>query len=613
MRFNSLKNQFQLLFAIFVCIALGCLLLIVFFSERQAMKHRIFNELLFQTHLCEITLQSELEGACAELQGLRWLLDVYPPEGRMRDTMASLKVSMREWLNTYAFRYRGLALQDDNSHEVLALIPVREFETIEIVQKASRLIPVETAERLRRNVNQTSGEIVYQFEVTDAGELMLYLSMPVAGNTYQVIAVLPLEIVIADVRKSLTLPLNVVLAVADTAGSVFYSDNISDLQKPLNHVLREKDLATLLDRKGEPFIRQRSAHFLRAADSAPVLLSITADMKPEISQWQIRMLRMAGFSVGIAVIMWLLVGLVARALASSIGKVTKAVKRVSEGDLRQRVNIKRKDELGILIDSFNEMAGKLEASHNTINQVNRSLEEKIGELSRTREALTRNERLAVLGEAVSKVSHEIQNRISGVHIWVHNLIRYCKDDTQTAQTAEELESALNNIMSTLTHFKKFYRMPDPSMEISDLSELINSSLLRIRPETEAKDLKIRCSETEAVEILADREQIIDALVNVLINAVFYSPESGSLYIETVKDDESIRVIIADEGPGFEHEDSERFFEPFFSRKTGGSGLGLAIVKNIMEAHRGTVNISNGKRRGAVVDLRFPVPEVEKHR
>ena len=110
----------------------------------------------------------------------------------------------------------------------------------------------------------------------------------------------------------------------------------------------------------------------------------------------------------------------------------------------------------------------------------------------------------------------------------------------------------------------------------------------------------------------DREKIRTVVRNLLENARKFSlPGSGQTEIELVDEGAPIRVHVRDDGPGIPESEIANVFEPFYrldrsrSRKTGGYGLGLSICKRIMEAHGGSIAVTNNSRRGASFVLTFP--------
>ncbi|MFU8769895.1 MAG: sensor histidine kinase, partial [Desulfotignum sp.] len=107
-------------------------------------------------------------------------------------------------------------------------------------------------------------------------------------------------------------------------------------------------------------------------------------------------------------------------------------------------------------------------------------------------------------------------------------------------------------------------------------------------------------------VSADPDMLYQAFLNILLNCFQAVGKNGSVTIVTEFDAQTLSISFADNGPGIDEDILEKIWTPFFTTKDTGTGLGLGIVKNIIEAHNGTIRISNGKPSGAVVDIVLPI-------
>jgi two-component system sensor histidine kinase FlrB len=277
---------------------------------------------------------------------------------------------------------------------------------------------------------------------------------------------------------------------------------------------------------------------------------------------------------------------------------------VADGDFSRRIAIRRNDELGLLIRSFDRMTERLEGNYQALNALNRQLERKIRELTRTRRRLSQKQRLALVGEAISKTSHEIQNKIGGIGVWVQNLERSSAGDETTALCIRELKAALHSSQDLLVHCKQFYRRPPLNMGEIPAQDLINTCLIRIAPEVQLKCLHVETDfGDDTLTIEMDALQMTDALVNIFLNAVYFSPEGGTLSVGVVRDGRYVVFSVSDRGPGLQAKD--KLFRPFYTTKPSGSGLGLAITRNIVDAHSGRIRACNRPGGGACFEIRLP--------
>jgi signal transduction histidine kinase len=105
-------------------------------------------------------------------------------------------------------------------------------------------------------------------------------------------------------------------------------------------------------------------------------------------------------------------------------------------------------------------------------------------------------------------------------------------------------------------------------------------------------------------IMADRDQVVQAMLNVLLNAVEAMPEGGRMTVGTAVEGEEVVFAVEDTGPGFPPSERSKFLDPFFTTKKKGTGLGLAQVAGIMDAHGGRVTLGGQPGMGARVALHF---------
>jgi signal transduction histidine kinase len=118
-------------------------------------------------------------------------------------------------------------------------------------------------------------------------------------------------------------------------------------------------------------------------------------------------------------------------------------------------------------------------------------------------------------------------------------------------------------------------------------------------------------------VAADRQQLHDAVRNIVENAIIYSPAGGAIRLAAHRDRDELVITVADEGPGIPPSDLSRVFERFYrvdkarSHESGGTGLGLAIVKHIIERMNGTVIAENRAPGGALFTIRLPLESVEE--
>jgi nitrogen fixation/metabolism regulation signal transduction histidine kinase len=278
-----------------------------------------------------------------------------------------------------------------------------------------------------------------------------------------------------------------------------------------------------------------------------------------------------GLAAGIALSM-------ARRISGPIQELTRATRRIAQGDLEARVEATSQDELRRLVEAFNQMARDLHAQ---------------------RRDLERSNRLAAWADMARQVAHEVKNPLTPIQLSAEHLRRVFADRSEDfAQTLETCTDTILKQVRTLrgivTEFSAFARPPAEELSAQDprgmLEEVIRPYQAGLPPRV---DLKLDL-DGPAPAVRADRRLLERAIVNLLENALQAVGEAGSIRVSLRTRDEGRRVEIEvrDSGPGVAPEVRDRIFEPFFSTKTSGSGLGLALVKKIAEDHGGGVSLES---------------------
>lgn len=218
---------------------------------------------------------------------------------------------------------------------------------------------------------------------------------------------------------------------------------------------------------------------------------------------------------------------------------------------------------------------------------------------------------------VANVSHEFRTPLTSIKGYAEILSEEGREDSAKRRSfariilnhANRLAALVSDLLS-LTRLE-FQSVPAVKEEL-DLGELIETSILTVRPSAEAQDVGLHTeSMPEETIAWANREQIGQALVNLLDNAVKYTPRGGAVKVSVSDAGKEIEVTVADTGIGIPREDLNRVFERFYrvdknrSRELGGTGLGLAIVKHIIKAHGGRVWVKSEIEEGSTFGFSLP--------
>lgn len=235
------------------------------------------------------------------------------------------------------------------------------------------------------------------------------------------------------------------------------------------------------------------------------------------------------------------------------------------------------------------------------------IEQRAKEQLRLKEQLNRAEHLSSIGEMVAGVSHEIRNPLgiirSSADLLKKKMAAYDAASTIPDIIIEE-SGRLNNI---ITDFLNFARPRQPDAIVCRIEDILEKNLKFIATEAKKEGYRFNTHYAPDVpEIMADKDMLYQAFLNILINAMQAMPDGGDIQISITAEDGLVRIQFLDEGQGISEEVNTKIWDPFFTTKEKGTGLGLGIVKNIVEAHNGAVRIENRPHKGIVVTVELPV-------
>jgi two-component system, OmpR family, sensor histidine kinase BaeS len=282
-------------------------------------------------------------------------------------------------------------------------------------------------------------------------------------------------------------------------------------------------------------------------------------------------------------------GIAYRRLAGPVGELLEAAGRMGAGDYDRRVQPRGPREVQSLMHTFNEMSGRLEVADAARRQFLADV---------THELRTP---LAVLQSG-------IEAQLDGIHPRDDAHLVSLLDETQVlTRVVEDLHTLALAGAGRLTLHREAV---DAAAAVADA---IAGHAATARPRGVTVAGPAPPGGSAAVD--ADPVRLQQILGNLLANAVRHTPAGGQVTVEVDQPDgEWVRFTVADTGPGFDADQLPGLFDRFTkSEGSGGSGLGLAIARDLVGAHGGTIEATNGPGGGAVVSFRLPSPVLEVDR
>ncbi len=318
-----------------------------------------------------------------------------------------------------------------------------------------------------------------------------------------------------------------------------------------------------------------------------------------------------------------------------IKKLAWATEQMAKGGWIQIDKIRSKDEIGDLIESFNQMAVQIkEMKENLEKKVaerTQQLEENIEELNRARISALRlaedlqyakrelemvNRELKEADEAKMKfigmASHELKTPLTAIKANVDFIL-----SGKGGKVPEDLRSHLltiqrntNRIQETMDHMLDLTLIKSGHLIIDQepilLSEVVGGYTHELKPVD--KNLTIQIDIPKDLTVYADRNRLHDIFFNLLSNAFKFTPEGGTVFIRASQQNDRILHEIRDTGIGIPEDKIQKIFEEFYQvheGKYGGTGLGLSIAKRVIEEHGGRIWVESTPGKGSVFYFTLP--------
>ncbi|WP_199099081.1 ATP-binding protein [Dyella sp. ASV21] len=242
-----------------------------------------------------------------------------------------------------------------------------------------------------------------------------------------------------------------------------------------------------------------------------------------------------------------------------------------------------------------------------VQELHRAYVEMIDALARSREQVVRAGKLAVVGEMAAIMAHEVRTPMGILRSSAQLLQRQPHLGEREHELIGFIFSETERLNRLVTLLLECARPAPPDFRPHDLHAVVDNviGLLASRADKAGVSLSRNFGEQELI-FSCDREQMMQVLLNLVLNALAFVGEQGRVQVLTRVDASVLWICVADDGPGVPEGLRQSIFDPFFSRREGGIGLGLTIVQQIVQVHGGEIMVGESAWGGASFDLRFHV-------
>jgi signal transduction histidine kinase len=244
------------------------------------------------------------------------------------------------------------------------------------------------------------------------------------------------------------------------------------------------------------------------------------------------------------------------------------------------------------------------------------LEKQMQELKESHSLLSRSEKFSFLGNLAARLAHEIKNPMTAIGTFIQMMPQKYQDSEfreKFHNIALEETARVNNLITELLDLVK---KKESNFGLNDLHELIDKMILLVSPQSHAKRIEIlRRFDPVIHRVWMDGDKMKEVILNLLSNAVEFTPEGGIIEIVTKLANESkkpaaIHIEIKDNGPGIPQSMIDNVFDPYFTTKHkssmhSGTGLGLFIAYQNMQDHHGSIEVKSKVNEGSVFKVILP--------
>lgn len=300
-----------------------------------------------------------------------------------------------------------------------------------------------------------------------------------------------------------------------------------------------------------------------------------------------------------------------------VTSLASAMGTVAQGDLELTVTAASDDEIGRLVHTFNDMTQELKIAREKMEAWTESLEREVAKkteaLKKSQDKLVQAEKLAALGRLTADVAHEIRNPLTAIGGFARRLQKSAAGEKEK-ERAEVIVAEVDRLEKILRDVLTFSRDARFHLEQHHIGEFLYDIVGFHEPACNEQSVSVEVqTEKDLPPVLMDRDQVRQALTNLITNALDAMPRGGSLKItagtEPLNEVQYVFLRVSDTGRGIDEDKLPLIFEPFFSTKEIGyrTGLGLSITRKIIEEHGGFVKAESVKGEGSIFSLYFPQP------
>ena len=251
----------------------------------------------------------------------------------------------------------------------------------------------------------------------------------------------------------------------------------------------------------------------------------------------------------------------------------------------------------------------------TVERRTAALRTEMEERKRLEHLKLQAERLAMVGSMAAQVAHEIRNPLGSISLNLdligEELNVSVNSNGRSAAECQvllrEMRSQVLRIRQVLQEYLRFARMPKSERAVVSLKGFLEEKLKFVQPLLDQKHVDLRRTlDPNLPPVYADAEQLWEAFLNLIRNALDAMPDGGNLTVSAERNGSEALVSISDNGRGMTEEEAGNLFVPFFTTKSDGTGLGLAYAQRVINEHGGKIDCATARGKGSTFSIQLPL-------
>jgi signal transduction histidine kinase len=304
----------------------------------------------------------------------------------------------------------------------------------------------------------------------------------------------------------------------------------------------------------------------------------------------------------------------ARRMVNPVRALQKGAERIGAGDLTGNIEIRTNDELEDLAQRFNMMSGQLKESYADLE---RKVEDRTAEVQeKSRELETANRHKS---EFLANMSHELRTPLNAIIGFSEVILKGMAGPVAEDQREflEDIRDSGKHLLALINDILDLSKIEAGRMELDiarfDMAAAIDSAMTLVRGRADRQGIRLLANiGAEVAEYEGDERKFKQIVLNLLTNAVKFTPEGGVVTLAAARANGAYEVSVKDTGIGIAAEDHDTIFEEFrqvgadHARKAEGTGLGLTLTRRLVELHGGTIRVASASGAGSTFTFTLPI-------